>query len=230
MLTEQHPFHEYPPMAVIYKVVRGERPARPALQRCHLGKTDDMWELIEKAWQQDPSNRPSMPQLEERLRPTEANETRHSEIVERSTSRASFFRYGPSASTDSSSRHLETSAAAALSSRRPLPIPSAAPVSLPSVSAFNPPQIAPVEGSSFTVRANAIDVEHGYIIVPRNSRSTTRTAQAWYLEAQHAAEELTLALDQTVIVGTLRALVERLTAGSASEHNYCSAVDHVLTE
>jgi hypothetical protein len=48
--------------------VNGQRPTRPASEDCLYGMTDDIWQLIEDAWHQDPTARPSMLQLEERLR------------------------------------------------------------------------------------------------------------------------------------------------------------------
>jgi hypothetical protein len=42
----------------------GSRPARPQ-ENCRPNMTDDMWRLVQDAWNQDPSIRPTMIQLEE---------------------------------------------------------------------------------------------------------------------------------------------------------------------
>jgi hypothetical protein len=67
--TGRHPFHNYSSAFTIsIQVVIGQRPIRPASEDCLYGMTDDKWQLIEDAWHQDPAARPSMLQLEERLR------------------------------------------------------------------------------------------------------------------------------------------------------------------
>jgi serine/threonine protein kinase len=67
--TGRHPFHDYQnPITISIQVINGQRPTRPVLEDCLCGMTDDIWQLIEGAWHQDPAARPSMLQLEERLR------------------------------------------------------------------------------------------------------------------------------------------------------------------
>jgi hypothetical protein len=56
------------PFTVIFSVVNGKRPSRPSQEDCRPRMSDIMWRLIEDAWSQDPAARPSMLQLEERLR------------------------------------------------------------------------------------------------------------------------------------------------------------------
>jgi hypothetical protein len=48
--------------------MKGERPARPDQEHYYPQMEDVMWQLIEDAWHQDPAARPSMLQLEQRLR------------------------------------------------------------------------------------------------------------------------------------------------------------------
>jgi hypothetical protein len=51
--------------------MKGERPARPSPEHCRPDMTDNIWQLIEDAWHQDPSYRPTILQLEERIRPAD---------------------------------------------------------------------------------------------------------------------------------------------------------------
>ena len=41
----------------MFKVMNGERPARPA-EAVGVGLTDDLWDLIKSAWAQDKQHRP----------------------------------------------------------------------------------------------------------------------------------------------------------------------------
>jgi serine/threonine protein kinase len=69
LFTSRHPFHNCPsPFTISIQVVNGQRPIRPVSQDCLYEMTDDIWQLIEDAWHQDPVARPSMLQLRERLR------------------------------------------------------------------------------------------------------------------------------------------------------------------
>ena len=43
--------------AVMYKVRNGERPPRPA-EATKFGLTDDLWDLVQSAWAQEPEHRP----------------------------------------------------------------------------------------------------------------------------------------------------------------------------
>jgi hypothetical protein len=51
--------------------MNGSRPARPQ-ENCRPDMSNDMWRLVQDAWHQDPSIRPTMIQLEERLRSSDA--------------------------------------------------------------------------------------------------------------------------------------------------------------
>jgi hypothetical protein len=69
LFTGRHPFHNCSsPFTISIQVVNGQRPTRPASEDCRYGMTDDIWQLIEDAWSQNPADRPSMLKLEERLR------------------------------------------------------------------------------------------------------------------------------------------------------------------
>ena len=48
------PFHEVQDMAVLLKVVDGERPCREA------GFEDSLWEMMEQCWRSDPHDRPTI--------------------------------------------------------------------------------------------------------------------------------------------------------------------------
>lgn len=57
------PFQPYRrDFAVINGIMSGERPARPS-EATKLGLTDDLWELIQFAWAEDPTERPSIPTI-----------------------------------------------------------------------------------------------------------------------------------------------------------------------
>ncbi|KAJ7130868.1 kinase-like domain-containing protein [Mycena filopes] len=67
ILTENVPFHEERnDMAVMFRVLDGARPSRPAL--C-MGspRLDNLWQLIESCWQQKPEDRPTAVQIVQRL-------------------------------------------------------------------------------------------------------------------------------------------------------------------
>jgi hypothetical protein len=68
IFTGKHPFHEYPKeVTVIVKLMNGERPARPDQEHCHPHMEDAIWQLIEAAWHQMPTIRPSMIKIEDVL-------------------------------------------------------------------------------------------------------------------------------------------------------------------
>jgi len=57
------PFYSYRyNPAVIKGVMSGERPERPS-EATELGLADDLWELIQSAWAEDVSRRPSVPTI-----------------------------------------------------------------------------------------------------------------------------------------------------------------------
>jgi hypothetical protein len=56
------------PFTVIFSVVTGQRPQRPAAEECETELKDRMWLLIEDCWKQDPIERPSMSEVEQKLR------------------------------------------------------------------------------------------------------------------------------------------------------------------
>jgi serine/threonine protein kinase len=68
LYTRKRPFHQELDVLVAMQVVLGNRPARPTEEHGHVAMTDVMWQLIMDAWHQDSAARPSMLQLEERLR------------------------------------------------------------------------------------------------------------------------------------------------------------------
>jgi hypothetical protein len=68
MYTGKHPFHEYSKeVTVIIKVMKGERPTRPDQDHCRINMKDTIWKLIEAAWHQIPTIRPSMLLIEDVL-------------------------------------------------------------------------------------------------------------------------------------------------------------------
>lgn len=55
------------PFTVVFSVVTGQRPQRPAPEDCETELKDRMWLLIEDCWKQDPIERPSMSEVEQKL-------------------------------------------------------------------------------------------------------------------------------------------------------------------
>jgi hypothetical protein len=58
--TGKYPFFDIPiDPTVILKVMHGERPGRPA---CSVDRimSDELWDLVNACWKQDPSERPQM--------------------------------------------------------------------------------------------------------------------------------------------------------------------------
>ena len=48
-------------MAVIVKIMEGERPTRPrGTRELELGLVDPIWDMAVNCWQHDPANRPTM--------------------------------------------------------------------------------------------------------------------------------------------------------------------------
>jgi len=58
VLSGHVPFHEYANWAVPGKVVRGDRPGRPQGEWAQF--TDGVWEVLERCWDAQPRNRPSV--------------------------------------------------------------------------------------------------------------------------------------------------------------------------
>lgn len=56
---------------VIWKVMNGERPPRPALEM----QDDSLWALVEECWRQQPSHRPEMEKVVERTTQLSSDET-----------------------------------------------------------------------------------------------------------------------------------------------------------
>jgi hypothetical protein len=55
-------------------VTEGNRPLRPSDDRCHSrGLNDEIWNVIETCWAQEPNDRLSARQIVERLRPSFAS-------------------------------------------------------------------------------------------------------------------------------------------------------------
>lgn len=50
------PFHEYRNEVVIFKVMAGMRPERPT----HPDMTDEIWEMVQGCWREDPTKRPKI--------------------------------------------------------------------------------------------------------------------------------------------------------------------------
>jgi len=53
------PFHEFRNEVVIFKVMAGVRPERPV----NAAMTDDIWEMVQSCWNQDPAKRPKISQV-----------------------------------------------------------------------------------------------------------------------------------------------------------------------
>lgn len=70
MFSGEIPFFENPyDIQVILGVMRGRRPARPMHELCRTrGISDELWDLIQTCWAQDPTQRPAAEQIMERLR------------------------------------------------------------------------------------------------------------------------------------------------------------------
>ena len=60
-ITGHFPYHKYPDLIVFLKVLDGKRPTREA------GFTDELWEMLELCWEPQPSARPSIGEVLERL-------------------------------------------------------------------------------------------------------------------------------------------------------------------
>ena len=67
VLTGKVPFEELKNEAVVPWVLRGGRPKMPESARA-MGLTDEVWELLESYWQQDPEKRPTMGEVAGRWR------------------------------------------------------------------------------------------------------------------------------------------------------------------
>jgi len=61
VLSGHVPFHEYANWAVPGKVVRGDRPERPQGEWAQF--TDGLWEVLERCWDAQPRNRPSVEEV-----------------------------------------------------------------------------------------------------------------------------------------------------------------------
>ena len=59
VLSERKPFHRYTDLAVVGKVVGGERPERPQ-EAGGVLFTDVMWSVLERCWTPQPGNRPGI--------------------------------------------------------------------------------------------------------------------------------------------------------------------------
>jgi hypothetical protein len=70
MFSGEIPFYEdRSDMRVILGLIDGLRPSRPEGDSCRIrGLTDEVWNLIETCWAEDPSQRPTATQVVERLR------------------------------------------------------------------------------------------------------------------------------------------------------------------
>ena len=70
MFSGEIPFFENQyDIQVILGVMRGRRPTRPMLELCETrGISDELWDLIQTCWAQNPMERPTAEQIMERLR------------------------------------------------------------------------------------------------------------------------------------------------------------------
>jgi hypothetical protein len=70
MFSGEIPFFEISyDIQVILGVMRGRRPAHPMHELCKTrGISDDLWDLIQTCWAQNPMQRPATEQIMERLR------------------------------------------------------------------------------------------------------------------------------------------------------------------
>ena len=55
---------------VVLKVMQGERPKRPSANDGKI-MLDDLWELVELCWQQEPFNRPDVADIAKRMKEME---------------------------------------------------------------------------------------------------------------------------------------------------------------
>jgi hypothetical protein len=70
MWTRKRPFPTLNDIAILLRVVQGQRPKRPGMWDCPGEELpDDVWWLIEKCWAQDPLVRPLMGQVIHVLKP-----------------------------------------------------------------------------------------------------------------------------------------------------------------
>ena len=58
------PFNRSPPTTVAVQIIEGIRPERPA----HLSLTDELWEFIQRCWDQEPLRRPGISEVVDQLR------------------------------------------------------------------------------------------------------------------------------------------------------------------
>lgn len=66
VFTGEFPFHDFErEVRVILSVLQGKRPQRPSPDR--NGLDNDVWELIENCWDQNPALRPTAKQIIQRL-------------------------------------------------------------------------------------------------------------------------------------------------------------------
>jgi hypothetical protein len=61
------PFADYQhDMQVIVAIIQGVRPTRPTT----VGMYEDLWSLVTRCWEIEPSDRPSMKEVEDSVRPS----------------------------------------------------------------------------------------------------------------------------------------------------------------
>src|ERR1700679_1894916 len=70
MFSGEIPFYEdASDMRVILGLINGTRPARPEGDSCRIrGLTNELWDLVETCWTEDPTQRPTATQVVEHLR------------------------------------------------------------------------------------------------------------------------------------------------------------------
>ncbi|KAF9648576.1 kinase-like protein [Thelephora ganbajun] len=60
--TGKYPFSDFNTLAIVPKIVDGERPPRPQ-EAQGLGLTDSVWDMILRCWRKDPDHRPTMTEV-----------------------------------------------------------------------------------------------------------------------------------------------------------------------
>ena len=60
VLSRRVPFHRYPGLVVVSKVLKGDRPERPGGVERVWFKADDLWELLNQCWAPQPEDRPGI--------------------------------------------------------------------------------------------------------------------------------------------------------------------------
>ncbi|KAL4072054.1 kinase-like domain-containing protein, partial [Scleroderma citrinum] len=85
LFTRKVPFHEHWTYAqVMLRVMKGPLPDRPSTDDTHSRLTNDWWDLCRSCWNQEPSLRPSMPDVVKKISSFLIHESRQQMLVQRS--------------------------------------------------------------------------------------------------------------------------------------------------